>query len=446
MAYSELIKDFERIRDYMRDFYVYGFKSREDFTRRSARSYDDERRRIESYLGDYMQFSNTTGGKNIFLSIDSRSTQRNPLYRALKAKSFTDRDITLHFILLDILYAPEVLMPLDDIMEAIDGDYLACFDEPLSFDESTVRKKLKEYEELGLITKVKHGRQVLYRRTDEAFGIEQTDNARAALQFFSEAGLCGVIGSYMLDELERLSAFEQEGRETCGKSLSAGDVFTFKHHYITHALESDILWTLLEAVSQKRSVSIINCSPRESGEKSLHVVPMKIFISAQSGRQHLLCYDADLKHFRAYRIDYIKKAETGKIIENFDALRKAFDEMQRHMWGVNCKGTSEKLEHVEFTVNIGHDEEYIYGRLEREKRCGNVQRIDETTARFTADVYDANEMIPWIRTFICRITDIKISNRNVEERFKRDLNDMYRIYGIDDAADMASPEGFKQYD
>ena len=27
MAYSELIKNFERIRDYMREFYVYGFKT-----------------------------------------------------------------------------------------------------------------------------------------------------------------------------------------------------------------------------------------------------------------------------------------------------------------------------------------------------------------------------------------------------------------------------------
>ena len=56
MAYSELIKNFERIRDYMREFYVYGFKSRDEFTQKSARSYDDERRRVESSLGDYMRF------------------------------------------------------------------------------------------------------------------------------------------------------------------------------------------------------------------------------------------------------------------------------------------------------------------------------------------------------------------------------------------------------
>ena len=49
-SYSELIKNFEKIRAYMRDFYVYGFKSRDDYRSKSARSYDDERRRLESWV------------------------------------------------------------------------------------------------------------------------------------------------------------------------------------------------------------------------------------------------------------------------------------------------------------------------------------------------------------------------------------------------------------
>ena len=53
MAYSELIKDFKRIRLYLRDFYVYGFKVRGEFTEKSARSYDNERRRqAELILSD----------------------------------------------------------------------------------------------------------------------------------------------------------------------------------------------------------------------------------------------------------------------------------------------------------------------------------------------------------------------------------------------------------
>ena len=74
----------------MIDFYVYGFKSRQDFDQKSLRSYDNERRRIESYLKDYMRFTQSEEGKNVFLSIDSRHTTQNPLYQAFLAKSFTD--------------------------------------------------------------------------------------------------------------------------------------------------------------------------------------------------------------------------------------------------------------------------------------------------------------------------------------------------------------------
>ena len=143
MAYSELIKSFSRIRDYMRAFYVYGFKSREEYDAKSARSYDNERRRIESWLGNYMAFRQDSNGKNVFLSVDSRRIAANPLYQAFRTKSFTDKDITLHFYILDIL-ADGSALSSKEIMDRIHRDYLSRIENPISLDESTVRKKLKE--------------------------------------------------------------------------------------------------------------------------------------------------------------------------------------------------------------------------------------------------------------------------------------------------------------
>ena len=159
-SYSELIKNFEKIRAYMREFYIYGFKSRDDYSKKSSRSYDDERRRIESWLGDHMSFVRTPEGKNVFISIDSRSIRHNPFYNAWKAKSFTDGDVTLHFILFDILHDPSVKCTLSEIMQEIDEKYLSGFENPMMFDESTVRKKLKEYTEAGIIVTEKVGRKV----------------------------------------------------------------------------------------------------------------------------------------------------------------------------------------------------------------------------------------------------------------------------------------------
>lgn len=46
--YQEPVKNFNKIREYIREFYINGFKSRQDYTIKSARSYDNEKRRIES--------------------------------------------------------------------------------------------------------------------------------------------------------------------------------------------------------------------------------------------------------------------------------------------------------------------------------------------------------------------------------------------------------------
>ncbi|HWT76635.1 MAG TPA: hypothetical protein VN258_18200 [Mobilitalea sp.] len=86
--FSELIKNFDKIRDYMRDFYIYGFKTRSDFQYKSLRTYDNERRRIESWLGDLIRFDTSKKGKQIAISLDSGQLSANPLYKAHKFKGY----------------------------------------------------------------------------------------------------------------------------------------------------------------------------------------------------------------------------------------------------------------------------------------------------------------------------------------------------------------------
>lgn len=412
-SYNELIKNFEKIRSYMREFYVYGFKSREEYNKKSARSYDDERRRMESWLGDYMNFVRTSDGKNVFISIDSRVSQHNPFYKALKAKSFTDRDITLHFILFDILHSNETYFSLPEILDEIDN-YLKDFKSPMMFDESTVRKKLKEYEEQGIITTKKTGKKMTYSR---AHGIDLPD-ITDVLNFYSEVASCGVIGSFLLD-----------------KQDDKTDVFHFKHHYITSALDSDVLATLFCAIREKRAVTVMNTSRNSNKPRANRVIPLRIFISVQNGRQHLVAYQPDFNAIKSFRIDYLSDVRLEEPTPRFDELRAELYKKQSKMWGVTIKTSitgEDCTEHVQFTVKVADNEEYIVNRLMREKRIGYVEKIDDNTYRFTADVYDTSEMIPWIRTFICRITDLHFSNRILENQFKSDIEEMYRMYGIEE--------------
>lgn len=409
MAYKELIKNFEKIRAYMRDFYVYGFKSRSDFDRKSLRAYDDERRRIESYLGNYMQFNNFVDGKNVFISIDSRRTEHNPLYKAWKAKSFTDGDITLHFIIFDILNKAQSPLTLGEITNMIDVSYLSCFENPVTFDESTVRKKLKEYACTGIVKMEKKGNKTFYSVSE----YNDISGMGDVLDFFSETAPLGVVGSYLLDKVENHKS-----------------KFSFKHHYITNTIDSGVMYDLLIAINEKRYINAKAISSRSKNEKLCNIVPLKIFISTQSGRSYLVGYSMERNRIASYRLDSLSGIKMGEVCNRFDELAEIMGCMQKNLWGASIGDGMGTTHRVEFTVFADKNEDYIVNRLEKEKRIGKIERLDENHYRFSADVVDEYELVPWIRTFICRITDISFTDKGLERRFKKDLEAMYSIYGV----------------
>ncbi len=407
MGYNELIKNFDIIRDYMRDFYVYGWGSREEYDKKSSRTYDDAKRRIESWLGEYMKYQRYPDGKRVFISVDTRNTVHNPLYKALKAKSFTDGDITLFFIVFDILHEPSVYFSLSEILDKIDKEYLSCFDVPKIFDSSTVRKKLNEYVYMGLLKTEKRGKILYYSRSENDH-FNDTD----ILHFFSEIMPCGVLGAFLLDKQENYK-----------------DIFTFKHHYINSALDSEIVYSLFSAMHKKRETEIQKIT-RKGNKRSVHIVPLRLLISVQNGRQYLMAYNRKKRRVLSYRIDYIFDVKPLEKAEDFDFLRSKLNGMQPFMWGVSTQGKSARRETVEFIVHFRDDEQHIYDRLQREKRCGTVEKIDDDHARFYAEVYDTNEMLTWIRSFICRITYVNFSNKDIESQLKADIEAMYRMYGV----------------
>ena len=416
MAYSELIKNLSTIRTYIRSFYIYGFHSRGDFSAKSPRTYDDEKRRLENYLSGYMAFRLDENGKVSFVSIDSRRTVHNPLYRIFKAKSFTDMDISLHFILLDVL-SQEKSLTIPQILDEISTTYLDGFSPALLPEESTLRKKLAEYVSLGLITAHKCGKSLRYERAGDIARGGLFD----ALHFFSEIAPCGAAGSFLLD--------------TCPEKDDA-DVLRFKHHYITASIESDFLETAFTAIREHRFLLIEQKRSENARMVQNEIVPMMIFSSVQSGRMYLMAYRLRGKYFLALRFDYIVSMKLGGIYAGFSQKRAEFEGLRKNMFGVSLKQNKRRndtqTEHITFRVVFGGGEAFVYHRLLREKRCGSVTLLDENTAQFDADVFDVQEIIPWARTFISRITLFDCTDKSAVRRFYRDIRAMSRLYEDDE--------------
>ena len=403
MAYSELIKNFEKIRSYMRDFYIYGFKGRDEFNTRSSRIYDDEYRRVKGWLEGYIDSYYNESGKKVFISIDSRAIFHNPLYVAFKTKSFTDWDIALHFFLLDIL--ADGPATAKDCLARITEEYLKDF--PAEFpDEGTVRNKLKEYEKMGVLVSRKEGRNVVYAIAE---GLENLPVWRDAIHFFSETMPLGVIGTYFPQGVE--SAFE------------------FKHQYLFGALDSEILYDLAECMRENRWVEITIFSRRKKQELRHTIFPIRFYLSTQTGRQYVLGFHDRHHKLMFFRLDGIRRLKALDVEpqpEQYEALWENFD---RHLWGIST-GTH-TLDHLEMLIHVEPDEYFIVERLQREKRHGTVEQVDDSTWKFTADVYDAGEMMPWVRTFIGRIDRLECSNKFFLERLRDDFAAMRRMYGGD---------------
>ena len=266
--YQELIKNFERIRDYMRQFFLYGFKVRSEFGEKSGRTYDNERRRIESYLAGYIHADYTSRGKQVSVHMDSKQLSTNPLYAAWKSKSFTDNDLLLHFFLLDLLGNKNALTA-----SAL-CDLLAERLETVP-DLQTVRNKCREYERLGILEAQKIGKAFAYRLTPP-MALENTPlykDLMQAVKFCSEAMPFGIVGSTLLD-----------------REFLHNDLFCWKHYFLVHTLEDQALLKILDAMKEHRAIVFENHSVRSGNRTQMTGLPLRIFVSTQTGRRYVCLF------------------------------------------------------------------------------------------------------------------------------------------------------------
>ena len=408
--FQELVKSFPKTREYVRDFFVYGFKTRDEFKDKSPRTYDNERRRLESWLGNHVRKDHVSNGSNISLAIDSNLLDTNPLFRVWKTKSFTDNDIMLHFLILDLLQDGAELT-----VEEITGELLEKYE--TLFDIQTVRRKCNAYEKEGLLHKKKSGKTVVFSIDNcLAVWIKSNESMLDALAFYQIADNFGIIGNYLSDQSDHHNR-----------------TFRVKHSFCVHTLEDEILFDLLNAMNRKTDVRLEIKSSKNGALNTADCTPLQIFTSTRSGRRFLCGYVKKSRRFTCYRLDTIKTVTPLDQSEEYEELLARLDRNRRYLWGVSFQGNDRRhLDRLTMTIQaLEPSEQYIVERLKREGRGGTVTRVERNVYQYEIEVFDCNEMLPWIRTFTGRILSLECTDKSVEQRFYRDLQTMCRMYQIE---------------
>lgn len=407
--FKELIKSFPKTREYVRDFFVYGFKTRDEFKEKSARTYDNERRRIESWLSGFVKQDYSEKGKNISLAIDSNLLDTNPLYRVWKTKSFTDNDIMLHFFLLDYLSDTEG-MTIEDITDGILDEY------EVYFDAQMIRRKCNTYAKEGLLRKEKSGKDLLYYKNPDFQDVLcDYPMLEPALQFYQLSAPLGIVGNTILDNIS-----------------SSNESFRVKHSFFVHTLEDELLLDILQAIRQHRKIEAVTKGTKSGNEIIVTGVPLQIFTSTRTGRRFLCLYGYKAKRFSCIRMDSIKKVAPLEVTEDFEQLRSQLENCHSYLWGVSFDGRSRRhTETIKLTLRIIEGkEDYILERLKREGKGGIITRVEPNIYTYEKEVFDTNEMHPWIRTFIGRIKDIECSSSFTKRTLLNDFEKMYEMYDI----------------
>ncbi len=286
------------------------------------------------------------------------------------------------------------------------------------FDIQTVRRKCNAYQKEGLLQKQRKGKTVVYSLdTSLAQWLKSNETILDALAFFQLAGSLGMIGNQLTDQLDYQN-----------------QTFRVKHSFFVHTLEDEILLDLLNIIHQQKSAALEIKSSKKGVINTTYCVPLQIFISTRSGRRFLCAYIDRSKRFTCFRLDTIKSVTSLEKTEAYEELQTKLNRNRRQLWGVSFQGRERHhLDKLTMTIQVFEPKEsYIVDRLRREGRGGTVTKTAPNIYQYEIEVFDCNEMLPWIRTFIGRILSLECSAKSVERRFYEDLQTMYQTYQIEE--------------
>jgi hypothetical protein len=414
--FNELIQNIKRVRGYIREFFVFGWRSRSDFDEKSPRSYDNEKRRVASWLGDRLKEKRTKDGRSVF-SISFAGDgyfDRNPLYEIWKTKTMTQYDISLLFFILDMLSRrrppSDGAVPLSDIAKHIYG--------VPKYQQENIRNRLEEYVKNGILKRSKPGREPLYSLYPLSWK-DIPDGLMDAVDFFTEAFPLGVIGSYIQDSAGRKNT-----------------VFRFNDDFFAATLDDEIFYKLTQAIRGRLSVDI-DTEKREGGKWIIgkeSAVPIKILESVESGRRYIAMKSGDNLIFRNLEIIY--NVKPGQESADFYKYREELDGYLSKCWDVDFERevdpNSLKPEHVrvKFAINANSDMQILRRLMDK---CRNGVILPETPGVFVYrnELWNAREIIPFIMSFVGYVQSFTCDNKDVEKEFRDRLEKMQANYGGD---------------
>lgn len=488
-AFQSDIKHYDKIRDILRYLYMYGSSSKEELVEKklskSISSFYDTKQRIENYIdGEYLQEykpKEKGSGKKYRFMYDPFICPVNYLADTYQNCSYVIDDFIFYFCLMQSFanpnfrqkpyeYASDKYRKKDDCMEYMheftirdlattlqivfeaNQDLLEVFNSipvneehgELLFTLPKVRARLQELSDIGIIVNTSKD---TYRLSDDIFANLEKDelkDVQLMTQYFYNCSFLTIPGYYLSATIgEYIQTIFIEKTDSFFNKQE-NPIFIYKNHRLQNVIDDDITWAVLDAIHNINAIQY-KYRTKSGFLKECTVLPMKLVIDYQYGRQYFFCYDYEYKVFNMQRLSSVseitiaKKIKepqkyefcTEKITEDTDLHRmynQVYSQHFEQVWNIAMNEKSSKVL-IHFTFP---DREYTkqLNRLKSTRHHGILTELGNGRVDFSVTVQSELELVPWIRGYgAYAVVDSNI-NPELANKLKTDWQEALKQYGI----------------
>ena len=408
-----LIRDYNNIRKILRDVYIFGCYSKEDFKKEgiSPRKYDNEQMRIRSYLAEGFIHRKTVNRKAImYCTYHMEDGSRNYMAETYRNKTFTVLDIMSYFFVLQLLSDGQEIS-LGELLDKIPEN-----NEDNIFTKDNLRQKMEELVSAKLVNVVKEGHNVKYALADDIWSKisdSELQNIYLFLDFLMNTSPFELPFYFLRNKLRLYMEADR------GIYMDNSDsIMQYKHDHLFNVVDNEIMLDVLRAIKNKIQIRVKVRS--EGNDVAFSTIPAAALHDSTYGRQYVICYSEEKDSVSMVRLDRIVSLESeGKVSEKLIAKIEKAMNVTKTCWCTSI-GNGEPEEVIIDFIFDEEKENYVLRRLERESHGADIKRLRNGRYRMTIMVNDPREMIPWIRSFGERAMVVSSGDSHIEDRIRDD--------------------------
>lgn len=487
-AFQNDIKHYDKIRDILRFLYMYGSSSKEELVEKklakSISSFYDTKQRIENYIdGEYLQehkSSEKGSGKKFRFMYDPFVCPVNYLAETYQNCSYVIDDVIFFFCLMQLFSGPntpqnpyeyydfeetdssgslamdraytltELISQMSiiyernqEILSDLNGIDVNELHSELLFTLPKVRARVNELVSLGILISPTKDTFQLSQDIFENCSSNELADLQLMSQFFYNCSFLTIPGFYLSATIEEYSQsnFVPESDKFFIKQENP--VFFYKNQRLQSVIDDDVTWTLINSI---HNLNVVHYSYRTKDSEILEfdILPMKIVIDKQYGRQYFFGYNYSEHKFFMPRISSITDISINKKIKEpqkyefipyysgkehiHSIYNQIYSEYIDNVWNIAFgESTTEVLIHFNFPID---DYAKYLDRLKRTMHNGQITELGNGNIAFTVVTQNELELVPWIRSFGKFAVVDQNKNPNLATKIKNDWKEAIQQYGI----------------